>query len=95
VVLLYGAANRDESVFGPDAERFEIARHPNPHLAFGCGEHVCLGAGLARLEARVFFEELLARFGGIERAGPVARARAAMTPAVTHLPLRLAERRPA
>jgi cytochrome P450 len=92
VVLLYGAANRDETVFGLDAERFERARHPNPHLAFGCGEHVCLGAGLARLEARVFFEELLARFGRIERAGPVARVRAAMTPAVKHLPLRLSAR---
>jgi cytochrome P450 len=92
VVMLYGAANRDAEIFGPDAERFEIARHPNPHLAFGSGEHFCLGAGLARLEARVFFEELLARFERIERAGPVQRMRAAMTPAVEHMPLRLAAR---
>jgi cytochrome P450 len=92
VVLLYGAANRDAEIFGPDAERFEITRHPNPHLAFGSGEHFCLGAGLARLEARVFFEELLARFERVERAGPVQRMRAAMTPAVQHMPLRLAAR---
>jgi cytochrome P450 len=90
VVMLYGAANRDSEVFGADAERFEIERYPNPHLAFGSGEHFCLGAGLARLEARVFFEELLARFDRIERAGPVRRMRAAMTPAVEHMPLRLA-----
>jgi cytochrome P450 len=89
VVLLYGAANRDAEIFGTDAERFEITRHPNPHLAFGSGEHFCLGASLARLEARVFFEELLARFRKIERAGPVQRMRAAMTPAVQEMPLRL------
>jgi cytochrome P450 len=89
VVMLYGAANRDAEIFGPDAERFDIERHPNPHLAFGTGEHFCIGAGLARLEARVFFEELLARFERLERAGPVRRMRASMTPAVQEMPLRL------
>jgi hypothetical protein len=54
--MLYGSANRDEEDFGSDAEDFKIARHPNPHIAFGCGEHSCIGAQLARLEARVFFE---------------------------------------
>ena len=67
-----------------------VTRHPNPHLAFGSGEHFCLGAGLARLEARVFFEELLARFGAIGVAGPVARVRSSMVPGVRHMPLRLA-----
>ena len=92
VLMLYGAANRDAEIFGPNAEQFEITRHPNPHLAFGSGEHFCVGAGLARLEARVFFEELLARFARIERAGPVHRMRAAMTPAVERMPLRLVPR---
>ena len=56
VVMLYGAANRDEEIFGPTSEEFDITRNPNPHIAFGAGEHACLGAQLARLEARVMFE---------------------------------------
>jgi cytochrome P450 family 142 subfamily A polypeptide 1 len=60
VLLLYAAANRDERVFDAP-ERFDAARDPNPHLAFGgYGTHHCLGASLARLELRVMFEELLA-----------------------------------
>lgn len=61
VLLLFGSANHDERVI-PDAERFDVLRALNPHLAFGFGAHFCLGANLARLEARVAFEELLARF---------------------------------
>jgi cytochrome P450 family 142 subfamily A polypeptide 1 len=59
LVLLYPSANRDERVFR-DPHRFDIARSPNDHIAFGFGAHFCLGASLARLELRVFFEELLA-----------------------------------
>lgn len=62
--LLYLSGNRDEEVFGPDADRLDVARSPNPHLSFGFGEHYCLGAGLARMEMRVVLEELLARFAG-------------------------------
>jgi cytochrome P450 len=60
VLLLYGSANHDERVL-PDAHRFDVLRDPNPHVAFGFGAHFCLGANLARLEARVAFEELLPR----------------------------------
>ena len=60
VLLLFGSANRDETKFARP-ESFDVLRDPNPHLAFGFGAHFCLGANLARLEARVAFEELLAR----------------------------------
>jgi cytochrome P450 len=56
------AANHDEDEFGPDARAFRIDRQPNRHLALGTGIHVCIGAPLARLEMRVFFEELLSTF---------------------------------
>jgi len=62
LVMLYAAANRDEAVFGSDAGEFDVTRSPNPHLAFGIGEHFCLGAQLARLEARVVFTEVLRRW---------------------------------
>lgn len=58
VLLLNGSANRDESQF-PEAARFDIERNPTDHLAFGYGIHYCLGAQLARLEARVALEALL------------------------------------
>jgi cytochrome P450 len=89
VVMLYGAANRDEDVFGPTSEDFDIARNPNPHIAFGCGEHACLGAQLARLEARVMFEVLLGTYPTIELSGDVTRLRATMVPGVKRMPVRL------
>ena len=63
VVLMYSSANRDESQFD-DPESFDVTRTPNNHIAFGFGTHFCLGASLARLEIRVFFEELLRRTSG-------------------------------
>jgi cytochrome P450 len=59
--VLIAAANRDPAVF-PDPERFEIGRHPNPHLAFSAGAHFCLGAALARVEAAVALRALCTRF---------------------------------
>jgi cytochrome P450 len=89
VVMLYGSANRDEDVFGSDSEEFKVTRNPNPHIAFGCGEHSCVGAQLARLEASVFFDELLSRFPKLELVGEVDRMRATMVPGVKRMPVRL------
>ncbi|HEY6445765.1 MAG TPA: cytochrome P450 [Acidobacteriaceae bacterium] len=68
VLPVIGSANRDARIF-PDAERFDIARAPNPHIAFGHGVHFCLGAALARLEARIALPLLLERLPGIRLAG--------------------------
>lgn len=73
VFMSYTSANRDEAVFGPTADRFEVRRAPNPQISFGFGAHFCLGAALARLEVRVLLEEMLDRFATIEVAGPVER----------------------
>jgi cytochrome P450 len=89
VAMLYGSANRDEEIFGDDAEEFKVTRHPNPHIAFGCGEHSCLGAQLARLEARVMFEELLRRYPEIELMGEVTRMRSTIAPGIARMPVRL------
>ncbi|MFI6594741.1 cytochrome P450 [Nonomuraea sp. NPDC050536] len=62
VLLMYGAANRDPSVFH-DPETFDVTRRPGGHIAFGLGTHFCLGAALARLELQIFFEEWVARVG--------------------------------
>jgi cytochrome P450 len=67
VLAMIGSANRDERVFA-DAARFDVARDPNPHLAFGHGVHFCLGAALARLEARIALVDLLDRWAHFELA---------------------------
>jgi len=70
VLLNYQAANRDERVFGPTAEDFDITRSPNPHVGFGsAGPHFCLGAHLARREISAVLRELLTRAPGIRAAG--------------------------
>ncbi|MDP9841850.1 cytochrome P450 [Streptosporangium lutulentum] len=69
VVLFYGSANRDDSVF-PDADRFDITRDAKPHVGFGGpGPHFCLGANLARQEIRAMFRELLTRLPEIRSVG--------------------------
>ena len=88
VAMVYTSANRDESVFD-DPHSFDIFRDPNPHLSFGIGTHFCLGVHLARLEGRVFFEELLARFERIEMVGAPVRQRSNLNNALKSLPVRL------
>jgi cytochrome P450 family 142 subfamily A polypeptide 1 len=65
VMLLYPSANRDEDQF-EDPFNFDIARHPNDHVAFGFGTHFCLGNSLARLELKVMFEQLFKRLPDLE-----------------------------
>jgi cytochrome P450 len=74
VVVFFPSANRDEAVF-PEPDRFDIDRQPNDHIAFGFGTHHCLGAPLARLEAKHVFGELLAQVGQLERAAPAVPIR--------------------
>lgn len=88
VAMMYTSANRDETVFLRPNE-FDIHRDPNPHLSFGTGEHFCLGIHLARLEARVFFEELFDHFPTIEQVGPARRQRSNLNNALKELPVRL------
>jgi cytochrome P450 len=88
VAMIYTSANRDEAVFA-DSQVFDVRRSPNPHLSFGIGTHFCLGAHLARLEARVFFEELLSTFRTIELAGPPARIRSNLTNGYKRMPVHL------
>lgn len=84
VLVWEGSANRDSAVF-PDADVFDVRRKPNPHLGFGQGIHYCLGANLARLELRVLFEELLARFATVEVAADVEWTRSNRHTGIRHL----------
>ena len=88
VAMYYTSANRDEAVFD-DPQLSDITRSPNPQLSFGIGEHFCLGVHLARLEGRIFFEELLARFSKIEIIGQPERVRSNLNNGVKRLPVRL------
>jgi cytochrome P450 len=72
VHLCIGAANRDPAQF-PDPDRLDIRRHPNRHLAFGLGIHTCAGNSLARMEAQVAIQKLVARFKTIGRVGEFVR----------------------
>jgi cholest-4-en-3-one 26-monooxygenase len=88
VTVWYGSANRDEDIF-PRADRFDVGRTPNEHLAFGMGHHFCLGANLARLEIQIMFEELFRRLPDIQLAGPVERLRSNFINGIKHMPVRL------
>lgn len=87
ITLGIGAANRDPRQF-PDAERFEVARKPNRHVAFGHGDHACAGMNVARMEARIAFSRLLARFPNLELAGTPERDRRIRFRGFRRLPVR-------
>jgi cytochrome P450 len=86
VLMLYGSADRDESVF-PNADRFDAGRDPNHHVAFGFGTHFCLGAALARLELRIVLEQMLDRYATVATAGPVKRSGSSIIAGLEHAPL--------
>jgi cytochrome P450 len=87
VALYWASANRDEEVFD-DPFTFRVDRRPNPHLAFGFGEHFCMGAHLARLEIEVIYRLLLERFESFAVAGPVERLDSIVNGSLKHLPVR-------
>ena len=87
LALFYPSANRDEEVFA-DPFAFRIDRNPNRHLAFGVGEHFCLGVHLARLELKVAYKHLLPRIDEIELAGPIERLHSSLVGGVKRLPIR-------
>ena len=87
LMIFYASANRDEEVFEePDALRLE--RSPNPHLAFGVGEHFCLGAHLARKTTGALLAELIPRLAHVELAGQPERTASHLVPGLKHLPIR-------
>jgi cytochrome P450 len=87
VLLSYVSGNRDEDVFD-DPFRFDVARDPNKHIAFGYGVHFCLGAALARLEVNSFFSELLPRLESVEMAGDPQHVATTFVGGLKHLPIR-------
>ncbi len=88
VVMLYSSANFDDEVFEQPLD-FDITRAPNPHLAFGHGIHLCLGANLARLETKIFFEEFFRQFCGLELTGEPVFIRSNMVHGFKNMPVRL------
>jgi hypothetical protein len=92
LVLFYASANRDERVF-EDPDTFRIDRSPNPHLAFGIGEHFCLGTHLARQSQRALFREIAARIDTLELAGDPVHIASSFVVGLKRLPIRYRVRR--
>jgi cytochrome P450 len=88
VVIWNASVNRDEQVFA-NPNHLDLARTPNHHLAFGYGEHFCLGAHLARLELRVFLQELMARDLRLELSGTIERAASNFAAGIKRMPIRV------
>jgi cholest-4-en-3-one 26-monooxygenase len=86
VALYFASANRDEEVFD-DPFTFRVDRRPNPHLAFGFGEHFCMGAHVARVELETIYRHLLARLASFEVSGPVERLTSIINGSIKRLPL--------
>jgi len=87
VALYFASANRDEEVFD-DPFSFRVDRRPNPHLAFGFGEHFCMGAHVARVELETIFGHLLTRLASFEVSGLVERLSSITNGSIKHLPIR-------
>lgn len=87
VALYFASANRDDEVFD-DPFVFRVDRRPNPHLAFGFGEHFCMGAHVARVELETIFRHLLGRLESFEVVGTVERLTSIINGSIKHLPLR-------
>lgn len=87
LTMSIGAANRDPHQF-PDPDRFDIARTPNEHLAFGAGVHTCAGLTVARLEGRIAIQRIFARFPRLHVDGEPERNQRARFRGLSHLPLR-------
>jgi cytochrome P450 len=87
VVVWNASVNRDEEVFS-DPDRFDVTRTPNDHLAFGHGEHFCIGAHLARLEMRIMIEQVMRRMPDLESAGQPERLRSNFVAGIKHMPVR-------
>jgi cytochrome P450 len=87
LMMCYPSANRDEQVYDQPF-RFDIGRQPNPQLAFGVGPHICLGQHLAKLEMRIFYEELLARVGSISLVGEARLTETNFVQGLKQLPIR-------
>jgi cytochrome P450 len=89
ITIGIGAANHDPAQFASPG-RFDVARKPNRHVAFGQGDHVCVGMNVARMEGRIAFTKLLARFARIELAGAPERDRRVRFRGFRKLPVRVA-----
>ena len=87
LMLFYASANRDEDVFDEPLE-LRLDRHPNPHLAFGIGEHFCMGAHLARKTSGAIFRELVTRLESVELTGTPERTASNLVPGFKHMPIR-------
>jgi cytochrome P450 len=92
LILFYASANRDEDVFD-DPDTFRVDRDPNPHLAFGIGEHFCLGAHLARMSQRALLRELIGRIEALELAGDPVQIVSSFVVGLKRLPIRYRLRR--
>ena len=91
LAMAWSSGNRDEAVY-PDPDVFRIDRKPNKLISFGNGAHVCLGQHLARLEIRLFFEELADRVAHVELAGEATSVASLMNSGIKHLPIRFRAR---
>ena len=94
VLLWYISANRDEAMFGADADRLVIDR-PNAdrHLSFGHGVHFCMGARIAELQLRILWEEILLRFERIELQDEPERTLSSFVHGYTHLPVQVTRKK--